>query len=99
MINKTNFISLNMPQYIGPNTIAGKVFDIDSEKEEKHYIVHLYDQTKRVLIKNFFTTGNNFRISNIDFKKGPFFIISHHPEKKYNAVIADNIGRHSDVDN
>lgn len=61
--------------------------------------IDLYDQKNRFFIKS--TTSDSFGFFdflNLDFKKGPFFIVAHDELKEFNAVIADNIGGSNYVD-
>lgn len=76
-----------------------EISTFESPKINKSAPIFLFDQKTHMPISVFSKfNSNKILLENINVKDGPFFAVSHDPEKKYNGVIADNIGGENVVD-
>lgn len=91
MIFYETILKSSAGDYFGSDNLEIETFT--APKEVAPTTVYLFNQMTHRLIGIFSEYGKNkIIIENIDLKKGPFFIIAHDPSKKFNGVIADNIG-------
>lgn len=62
--------------------------------------VFLFNQKNSSYIDNIIYSDKDghYKINNIDLKNNTFFIIVHDKNKKFNGIIADNIGGADNVD-
>lgn len=90
-MNIAEYFNVKFPQYIGRGTINGNI--IEKPQANLIYKADIYNQSNKSFIGSFICDEQgNFVINDINVKNNTFFIIAHHPENKFNGVIADNIG-------
>lgn len=69
-------------------SIAGQTKNLGNPISAK---VHLYSKTNNQLIESINSDVNGFYKFGALKKSERFFIVSHHPQGKFNAVIQDNV--------
>jgi len=94
-ITKSNKIS-SIGAILGKDNIDIQV--MDSDKNPETTAVFVFFQKTNKLLHTTVSSDGKVTLKNISLEKGPFFIIAHHPTRKFNGVIADNIGGEN-VDN
>lgn len=88
-------------KHVGRNKISANTMFTDkmSVIPRPFTLVKLFDHKNNQIISSMYSDAfSSVIFEDLNVKEGNFFVIAHDPEKKFNGVIADNIGGSSYVD-